>query len=360
MTIYIIEGIIVSGLRFQNITNKHLSDHRINNMSVKAMRDSLATRIAYALGKVDNDRHIRDYMLHDLPRLSLEQLNDPAKVYSIFRCRVAKEGLKPGLFLHGSGSASLAFVSEEGLKPLGIMLKEGKVPFLGEVSTGSIGINQENISTLSALHEVSQYNLRTFTTRGCRGWSVEKSCGNILGYREQIKKLRSESTGKYGRTEEEVKNKLRKYLDSAEDNYNTTTYDNMNSELCILRYIRVYEQAIRIEGMRQEQWKSLDQVKRKAVSEPFSVIYLIEYEGKTSFAFSDYKEYLIPGTIPPDKIVAFVPKDKLGQANELTKGRIRIMSEDKMGLYIAFKLPLNDPYMKAIKKAISSIIISPA
>lgn len=272
----------------------------------------------------DGNAFLITSLSRNLSTLSLGQLKDSAMVMEAVNKSINLENFPVGYFLHGSGSASLPFVAEEGLKPKGQLIKEGKVPFLGEISNGSIGINMEHISTTDAR---SPRWSRSYSNVGTRTWSVEKSKEDMNEHEMRLSALR---------------------LELRESKLTVQAINARN------KFIRIYEQALEIERARQERWELLSEEQKKAIREPFPVMYLIKYYGKTSIAFSDSKEYLIPGAVPQKDIIAFVPKDKLETAKKMAGGKLEVRSDDEMEAYIKNAVQNDNMYLRVIKMAIEA------
>ena len=192
------------------------------------------------------------------------------------------ESAHGSLLVHGSDSSSLlAFTRynnfEGALIPAGILERQGKIPFGGEIIWGRGGVNQSALSTtlITAIDEAVKYSGYSQNPKDQKpGWSLQKS----------------KETEAWARTE----------------------YQGAN-EGSALQHTR--KNRMEVEQKRQKEWEKLSADERKLVSEPFPIVFGIRPRrlGSLKPAASDVdREVLLKDGAKRDEIrVVWVPKDKI-------------------------------------------------
>jgi len=192
--------------------------------------------------------------------------------------------IEPPDYFHGSSSKSLSGIfnpENPGLIPSGKLAEEGVVSFAGEYGVGFIspqGINLDSISVVPTrlVTKASGYSLESFNMGG---WKPEIGREKIKRYTKNIddKGVRITGLGEMGHTKESY-----------------------------------YNQFIEVEKRRIEGWKKLSDVDKEMIEHPFPVLFGIRYTGETKNVISGISgEVAIPGTIKPDKLIVYVPENRI-------------------------------------------------
>lgn len=295
-----------------------------------------------------------DPLIRGLHTLDPKELKSPEAVFRILDEIYNTSRSGEGLYLHGSSSASLISVADRGLQPLGWLLQKGIVPFTGEIERGAAGISRNNISVMNASSgkRVSDRYADISTVP----WTMDDSRELIDMYERYLADFRARMTGKFGRTAKEVLDYYRSDKYEQDKKEIPGLQDEVMGDMALLDHIKIYENKIATEKLRQKYWESLSEAERLAIEEPFPVQYLIEYDGIPDVPVSDiHGEFIISATIEPADLVAFVPKDKVDLARQLTKGKIRVMAVEEMDAYISSLASTHNRFMKVIKEVIESL-----
>jgi len=112
--------------------------------------------------------------------------------------------------LHGSGSQSLVDLSS-GLKPTGQLIQNGKVPFAGELGTGTAGVNSNSISSTSISHmNTSSWGSALSYAQGCgnTSWNPEIGKKNLAEIEAAIAEAAARNVQPGTHTDQMLKNSL--------------------------------------------------------------------------------------------------------------------------------------------------------
>jgi hypothetical protein len=221
------------------------------------------------------------------------------------------------VYYHGSSSASLIGVFDKnspGLKSTGYLVKEGKAPFCGELSSG-IGQNGVNTEYVSAAAKAYVENALEYLE--CEPWTPEIGKERIMRYETNKENYRTE----FGAGSEEL------------------TILDARSE---------------IENLRIKQWNNLADYEKEAVMKPFPVLYEIKNAKSAVHVTSRFTcdsvyeishpkfgaEVGIPGPVMPADLVIYVPTENMGSVKNLAKGlqhepEIRSLDEFKNNLSLS-------------------------
>ena len=191
-------------------------------------------------------------------------------------------------FFHGSRSASLMSLlqrdsAERGLVPSYVLLKNGKVPFVGEMANGiahSEGVNRNAISATDFTHVLEAVEYAQFEQKI---WTPEVAQSKIQSNIMSIQKYKDE-------------------------------FDH-------LRYMS--EMIIKIEKARLKRWKTLSALEKELIQNDFPMIYgLKPAADKIEAAESKYgpTEYKLMGGVKESEIrVLFVPMQHIDYVQSLLK-----------------------------------------
>ncbi len=194
-------------------------------------------------------------------------------------------------YYHGSGSESLIGVFNKdrpGLRYTGKMLEEGIVPFCGELGWG-VAKDGASLVALSVVIPGTVKVAVRYAKDFLKSWNPEIGRKNLESARNRQQNLeRKISLGD-----------APEYIKAA------ATMDKLRAD---------------IEEKRIANWKSLTDEEKQMISNPFPIVYGINYKKPTKWVRSDCPgERGIQETISPNDLVIYVPKTKI-ERTELYTG----------------------------------------
>ena len=163
-------------------------------------------------------------------------------------------------YFHGSNSASLVGIlnkEKPGLRPLGVLLSEGKAPFCGEYNLvgNKESYSKDGIAAVEKDCIASALRYATATFGRGYGWNPDQSKKFIEKEREELVKKRKN-----------LPPDLQQWFD------------------------KVYDYNVHIELLREKQWKQLSEEEKILVQNPFPILYGIIHEiheGQVRYHHSD-------------------------------------------------------------------------